>query len=1063
MDIHATDPESLLSDLPRLRRLAVALLGDEHAADDVTQDAWLAARRADPPDDPSARARWMARVVRRLASNRRRGERRRDARERAVARGESSDATSPEIVARREELRRHVVEAVLALPEPQREVLLLRFWDGLAPRQIARRLGIPDATVRTRSMRGLERVRERLDTRTGGRERWVAALAPAVGLRPVAVAARAALLAPLIGVAATLVAVLLVLDPWTSDGAPTLDASLARAEPTHALPAPGAPRASDVTPLALPEAQPAAPPPSTDGRIVYPAQRASSTLHGLVLDPDGRPVPGARVEARPDVGPLPRRYELDDDRAAPPGTSSDEAGRFAFAALPDGAWTFTAAAGALSGSTRTLAGATEPVVVELAEPAALPQFTVRVVDPSDAPVADALVLVFGWDGGDGAPGLDDAPPWSARTNAQGVTRTPFSLRTGGSLLVVAHTDDGRVGQAKPAHDGFGAPTGSRVVVDRPGNLAGRFVPSGALGEGTFRLRVHARSSHAPYGSAAGFALDATVDGLTFALDGLPAGTYSLELDDERGLRLERPPYLWGTQATSAPGPVTCEIAAGRTTTLELPVVAGASIAGRVLDAAGAPIEGARVLVLPVPDNVNLEEGQRIEGTAVWRASTSPLRDLGHPDLWRRALTDADGRYLVAGLSPAAYRVEVEADGLCFDRRDDLVLRDAERLELEHVLEPDGVLQLGLPDDYLGSIGARAPGAGHPAVVASVRAPVTTWPRLRPGHYELVQYVGFERRPEPLTEVDVVAGRTVFVDLRPELTRGALYTGRIELPGVELAGANAQLLGHAARLDADGRFLIVLPSPAMVVLGAPHFTVRKGRCRWATPLTDDLRGVERWDGVFALGRETLEVDAPPGSRIDLILNDGLAPDGRHASFDGALDVGPTGIARFAALPAGEATLWTTLPDGPRVEQHTPVPAPGPVRVDVPYSGRIKVRVFRPDGTPAVGARVWVTTARPDGDDAGPTSEDEHAAAARGASAPHPLSVASGSTDVLGIVQFAGIAAGRITVRADDRLPSAQSELELAPDEERFVVLHLRDPVRDAGRTGARTRRSPWEVR
>ena len=49
------------------------------------------------------------------------------------------------------ELQRNVVEAVLALDEPYRGVIVHRYFDGLSIKAIARRLGVPVETVRTRS------------------------------------------------------------------------------------------------------------------------------------------------------------------------------------------------------------------------------------------------------------------------------------------------------------------------------------------------------------------------------------------------------------------------------------------------------------------------------------------------------------------------------------------------------------------------------------------------------------------------------------------------------------------------------------------------------------------------------------------------------------------------------------------------------------------------------------------------------------------------------------------------------------------------------------------------
>jgi RNA polymerase sigma-70 factor (ECF subfamily) len=58
--------------------------------------------------------------------------------------------------------RRAVEEIALALPEGQREVVLLRFGDGLALEEIAAALGIPLGTVKSRLHHALARLREAL-------------------------------------------------------------------------------------------------------------------------------------------------------------------------------------------------------------------------------------------------------------------------------------------------------------------------------------------------------------------------------------------------------------------------------------------------------------------------------------------------------------------------------------------------------------------------------------------------------------------------------------------------------------------------------------------------------------------------------------------------------------------------------------------------------------------------------------------------------------------------------------------------------------------------------------
>ncbi|MHC4136662.1 MAG: RNA polymerase sigma factor, partial [Planctomycetota bacterium] len=109
------DAERLLAHASFVRGLARSLLLDEHRADDIVQETFLAAIRRPPRQGVDVRA-WLGGVVRNLALKLLRTEGRLARRHRSVARNEAVAATAD--VAAQLELERRIVEAVLALDKP---------------------------------------------------------------------------------------------------------------------------------------------------------------------------------------------------------------------------------------------------------------------------------------------------------------------------------------------------------------------------------------------------------------------------------------------------------------------------------------------------------------------------------------------------------------------------------------------------------------------------------------------------------------------------------------------------------------------------------------------------------------------------------------------------------------------------------------------------------------------------------------------------------------------------------------------------------------------------------
>jgi RNA polymerase sigma-70 factor (ECF subfamily) len=175
--------DDLLAHREWVGRVARTLVYGDAEADDLEQRTWVRVLEHPPAEPPRSPRGWLRTVLRYAAVDLRRSEGTRRGHEAAAAVPERDDATPEALVAKAETLER-LVHAVLALEEPYRGTVLLRYFEDLPPREVARRQGVPVETVRTRTRRALERLRERLDgSGTGGRAAWMAAMAPLTGVR----------------------------------------------------------------------------------------------------------------------------------------------------------------------------------------------------------------------------------------------------------------------------------------------------------------------------------------------------------------------------------------------------------------------------------------------------------------------------------------------------------------------------------------------------------------------------------------------------------------------------------------------------------------------------------------------------------------------------------------------------------------------------------------------------------------------------------------------------------------------------------------------------------------
>ena len=144
------------------------LIGSEEEARDLCQEAFLKAYRGLGAFKGEARfSSWLYQIALNLCRDRMRRRRGRtfvslDALEADGQAPVLRDDTTALDLALARDLQHRVKAAVLALPEEQREVIVLKEYEGLTFQQIADVLDLPVSTVKTRLYRGLDKLKERL-------------------------------------------------------------------------------------------------------------------------------------------------------------------------------------------------------------------------------------------------------------------------------------------------------------------------------------------------------------------------------------------------------------------------------------------------------------------------------------------------------------------------------------------------------------------------------------------------------------------------------------------------------------------------------------------------------------------------------------------------------------------------------------------------------------------------------------------------------------------------------------------------------------------------------------
>ncbi len=219
-----------------LQGIAFAIVGNEKDAEDIVQGAWFEALQ-------SAKQRPTKGWLRRLVRYRSIDTIRRRQRERLLSMESlpPSEVSADPDLQQKLDAQQEVLEAVRNLEEPYRSTVWLRYFEGITPKEIAARLGVPERTIKTRLTRAHTQLRGRLGDRCRDeRGAWSSGLvafalggsapSPAAGLVP----KTGVLLMKKVALIAAGLALLLVL-PYAFDRSPREDSGLTQAAPFETL------------------------------------------------------------------------------------------------------------------------------------------------------------------------------------------------------------------------------------------------------------------------------------------------------------------------------------------------------------------------------------------------------------------------------------------------------------------------------------------------------------------------------------------------------------------------------------------------------------------------------------------------------------------------------------------------------------------------------------------------------------------------------------------------------------------------------------------------------------
>jgi RNA polymerase sigma-70 factor (ECF subfamily) len=157
-----------------LHRFVYRLLQRPEDARDVCQETFLRVlRRADRFRPGSRFSTWMYQIALNLCRDHMRRRKRwglifataPESREPVTETAPATDAEDPSTFAERQEMGRAISDALSRIPPQQREVLILKEYEGLKFKEIAELLGCPESTVKSRMYYGLNGIGFALERR----------------------------------------------------------------------------------------------------------------------------------------------------------------------------------------------------------------------------------------------------------------------------------------------------------------------------------------------------------------------------------------------------------------------------------------------------------------------------------------------------------------------------------------------------------------------------------------------------------------------------------------------------------------------------------------------------------------------------------------------------------------------------------------------------------------------------------------------------------------------------------------------------------------------------------